>query len=69
MKGFEVCNLTVQNALHQFPSLRGCACAWEDDLCDSVLVLAAQCHGKPGAVFSLVSDKSVLFKFCLPKGV
>lgn len=36
MKGFEVCNLTIQTALDQFPSLIGCACAYQEDLCASM---------------------------------
>uniref|UniRef100_A0AAX7T8Q2 GDNF/GAS1 domain-containing protein n=1 Tax=Astatotilapia calliptera TaxID=8154 RepID=A0AAX7T8Q2_ASTCA len=55
IKGSEVCNMTIQTILHQFPSLPGCVCAWEEELCDSIQVLATQCHQKPGAVFSEVS--------------
>ncbi|XP_022067837.1 GDNF family receptor alpha-like isoform X1 [Acanthochromis polyacanthus] len=47
IKGSEVCNMTIQTILDQFPSLRGCVCAWEEDLCDSIQVLASQCHRKP----------------------
>ncbi|XP_063346962.1 GDNF family receptor alpha-like isoform X1 [Pelmatolapia mariae] len=47
IKGSEVCNMTIQTILHQFPSLRGCVCAWEEELCDSIQVLATQCHQKP----------------------
>uniref|UniRef100_G3NSL7 GDNF/GAS1 domain-containing protein n=1 Tax=Gasterosteus aculeatus aculeatus TaxID=481459 RepID=G3NSL7_GASAC len=47
MKGLEVCNLTVQAALDRFPSLHGCVCAWEEELCDSIQALATQCQHKP----------------------
>ncbi|XP_005915582.1 GDNF family receptor alpha-like isoform X1 [Haplochromis burtoni] len=47
IKGSEVCNMTIQTILHQFPSLPGCVCAWEEELCDSIQVLATQCHQKP----------------------
>ncbi|XP_071336935.1 GDNF family receptor alpha-like isoform X2 [Trachinotus anak] len=47
IKGSEVCNMTIQTVLDQFPSLRGCVCAWEEELCDSIQALATQCHGKP----------------------
>ncbi|KAM9726812.1 GDNF family receptor alpha-like isoform 2-T2 [Menidia menidia] len=47
IKGTEVCNMTVQTALDQFPSLRGCVCAWEEELCDSLQALASQCPHKP----------------------
>ncbi|XP_041804059.1 GDNF family receptor alpha-like isoform X2 [Chelmon rostratus] len=47
IKGSEVCNMTIQTALDQFPSLQGCVCAWEEELCDSMQALAAQCHRKP----------------------
>lgn len=59
IKGSEVCNMTIQTILHQFPSLPGCVCAWEEELCDSIQVLATQCHQKPGAVFSEVSEISI----------
>uniref|UniRef100_A0A8C9ZUB9 GDNF/GAS1 domain-containing protein n=1 Tax=Sander lucioperca TaxID=283035 RepID=A0A8C9ZUB9_SANLU len=36
IKGSEVCNLTIQTVLDQFPSLHGCVCAWEEELCDSI---------------------------------
>ncbi|XP_031697679.1 GDNF family receptor alpha-like [Anarrhichthys ocellatus] len=49
IKGSEVCNLTIQTVLDQFPSLHGCVCAWEEELCDSIQVLATQCHQKPAA--------------------
>ncbi|XP_070834347.1 GDNF family receptor alpha-like isoform X1 [Chaetodon trifascialis] len=49
IKGSEVCNMTIQAALDQFPSLQGCVCAWEEELCDSIQALAAQCHRKPAA--------------------
>ncbi|KAL7382923.1 hypothetical protein ABVT39_001627 [Epinephelus coioides] len=49
IKGSQVCNLTIHNVLDQFPSLRGCVCAWEEELCGSIQVLATQCHQKPGA--------------------
>ncbi|XP_030603525.1 GDNF family receptor alpha-like [Archocentrus centrarchus] len=45
--GSEVCNITIPAILYQFPSLRGCVCAWEGELCDSMQVLATQCHQKP----------------------
>ncbi|XP_073338500.1 GDNF family receptor alpha-like [Pagrus major] len=49
-KGSEVCNMTIQTALDQFPSLRGCVCTWkEEGLCDSMRTLAEQCHRKPAA--------------------
>ncbi|XP_039994391.1 GDNF family receptor alpha-like [Xiphias gladius] len=47
IKGSEVCNMTIKNMLDQFPSLRGCVCAWGEELCDSVQALATQCHRKP----------------------
>ncbi|KAM4591023.1 GDNF family receptor alpha-like isoform 2-T2 [Odontesthes bonariensis] len=47
IKGSVVCNITIQTALDQFPSLRGCVCAWEEELCDSIQVLASQCPRKP----------------------
>ncbi|KAM4598891.1 GDNF family receptor alpha-like [Fundulus diaphanus] len=48
IKGSECCNLTIQTALDQFPSLQGCVCTWEEELCDSIQVLATQCLQKPG---------------------
>lgn len=51
--------MTIQTALDQFPSLQGCVCAWEEELCDSMQALAAQCHRKPGALFSVVSEISI----------
>nr|XP_046258497.1 GDNF family receptor alpha-like [Scatophagus argus] len=59
IKGSEVCNMTIQMALDQFPSLQGCACAWQEELCDSIQVLATQCHVKPGAVFSAFCTISI----------
>ncbi|XP_069000214.1 GDNF family receptor alpha-like [Embiotoca jacksoni] len=47
IKGSEVCNMTIQAILDQFPSLQGCVCAWEDEPCDAIQVLATQCHRKP----------------------
>lgn len=49
MKGSLVCNMSLQALLELFPSLRGCVCAQEGDLCDSIPALAAQCHQKPEA--------------------
>uniref|UniRef100_A0A3Q0SKA9 GDNF/GAS1 domain-containing protein n=1 Tax=Amphilophus citrinellus TaxID=61819 RepID=A0A3Q0SKA9_AMPCI len=45
--GSEVCNITIPAILYQFPSLRGCVCAWEGELCDSMQVLATQCDQNP----------------------
>uniref|UniRef100_A0A3B4VP99 GDNF/GAS1 domain-containing protein n=1 Tax=Seriola dumerili TaxID=41447 RepID=A0A3B4VP99_SERDU len=59
IKGSEVCNMTIQTILDRFPSLRGCVCAWEGELCDSIQALATQCHKKPGAVFSVLSAISI----------
>lgn len=69
MKGFEVCNLTIQTALDQFPSLYGCVCACQEDLCASTRALASQCHRQAGAVLSSFWDKHLLLRlhFCLPK--
>ncbi|XP_068184222.1 LOW QUALITY PROTEIN: GDNF family receptor alpha-like [Antennarius striatus] len=47
IKGSEVCNMTIQTAMDQFPSLQGCVCSWEEELCDSIQTLVAQCHRKP----------------------
>ncbi|XP_030012687.1 GDNF family receptor alpha-like [Sphaeramia orbicularis] len=47
IKASEVCNMTIQAILGQFPSLRGCLCAQEEERCDSVPVLATQCLQKP----------------------
>ena len=62
IKGSEVCNMTIQTALDQFPSLRGCVCAWKEEegeeLCDSIQALATQCQLQPGAVFSVLSQIS-----------
>uniref|UniRef100_A0A3B4ZPJ1 GDNF/GAS1 domain-containing protein n=1 Tax=Stegastes partitus TaxID=144197 RepID=A0A3B4ZPJ1_9TELE len=72
IKGSEVCNMTIQTILDQFPSLQGCVCAQEEDLCDSIQVLASQCRRKPGAVFSVVSKISSYrwnYIFCLPKAI
>ncbi|XP_056903325.1 GDNF family receptor alpha-like isoform X2 [Takifugu flavidus] len=44
MSGFEVCNLTVQTALDRFPSLRGCVCACQEDLCASTPAVVTQCR-------------------------
>ncbi|XP_022619164.1 GDNF family receptor alpha-like [Seriola dumerili] len=49
IKGSEVCNMTIQTILDRFPSLRGCVCAWEGELCDSIQALATQCHKKPAS--------------------
>ncbi|KAE8279549.1 hypothetical protein D5F01_LYC21672 [Larimichthys crocea] len=49
IKGSEVCNMTIQTILDQFPSLQECVCAWEEELCDSIQALATQCHPKPAA--------------------
>ncbi|XP_045927366.1 GDNF family receptor alpha-like [Micropterus dolomieu] len=47
IKGSEVCNMTIQTILDQFPSLQGCVCAWEEEFCDSIQALATQCHRTP----------------------
>ncbi|KAM3863066.1 GDNF family receptor alpha-like [Diretmus argenteus] len=47
IKGSKVCNMTIQSILDQFPSLQGCMCAWEEELCSSIQALATQCHQKP----------------------
>ncbi|KAF3708312.1 GDNF family receptor alpha-like Precursor [Channa argus] len=47
IKGLEGCNMTIQSVLDQFPSLRGCVCAWQEELCDSIQALATECHRKP----------------------
>ncbi|XP_047459877.1 GDNF family receptor alpha-like [Mugil cephalus] len=47
IKGSEVCNMTIQTILDQLPSLQGCVCDWEEELCDSIQVLATQCQPKP----------------------
>ncbi|XP_061601430.1 GDNF family receptor alpha-like [Cololabis saira] len=47
IKSSEVCNLTIQTAMNQFPALRGCVCAWEEEFCDSIQVLAKQCPRMP----------------------
>ncbi|XP_070772766.1 GDNF family receptor alpha-like [Enoplosus armatus] len=49
IKGSEVCNMTIQTILDQFPSLRRCVCAWEEELCDSIQALATQCRRTPAA--------------------
>ncbi|XP_056291931.1 GDNF family receptor alpha-like isoform X2 [Pseudoliparis swirei] len=49
IKGLAVCNMTIQTALDQFPSLHRCVCAWEEERCDSIQSLATQCHQKPAA--------------------
>ncbi|XP_059215880.1 GDNF family receptor alpha-like [Centropristis striata] len=49
IKGSEQCNLTIQTVMDHFPSLSGCVCAWEEELCDSIQALATQCHQKPAA--------------------
>lgn len=51
--------MTIQTVLDQFPSLLGCVCAWEEELCDAIQTLDRQCHGKPGAVFSVGSEISI----------
>ncbi|MED6286696.1 hypothetical protein CHARACLAT_008701 [Characodon lateralis] len=48
IKGSEGCNLTIQTALDLFPSMQGCVCTWEEELCDSIQALATQCLQKPG---------------------
>ncbi|XP_038152239.1 GDNF family receptor alpha-like isoform X2 [Cyprinodon tularosa] len=48
IKGSGGCNLTIQTVLDQFPSLQGCVCTWEVELCDSIQELATQCLQKPG---------------------
>ncbi|XP_051273225.1 GDNF family receptor alpha-like isoform X2 [Dicentrarchus labrax] len=47
IKGSDMCNMTIQTILNQFPTLQGCVCAWEEELCDSIKALATQCHQKP----------------------
>lgn len=59
MTGLKACNLTIQTALDQFPSLQGCVCALEEELCGPIHALATQCHQKPGAVFSIVYEISI----------
>lgn len=59
MTGLKACNLTIQTALDRFPSLQGCVCALEEELCDPIQALATQCHQKPGAVFSVVYEISI----------
>ncbi|KAK5908375.1 hypothetical protein CgunFtcFv8_016441 [Champsocephalus gunnari] len=49
IKGSEVCNLTIQTVLDQFPSLHGCVCAWEEEHCGSIEALATQCNQKTAA--------------------
>ncbi|KAM3605753.1 uncharacterized protein V6R79_004030 [Siganus canaliculatus] len=47
IKGSDICNMTIQAALDQSPSLRGCVCSWEEGLCDSAQALATQCRRQP----------------------
>ncbi|KAM7385696.1 hypothetical protein PAMP_001758 [Pampus punctatissimus] len=47
IKSSEVCDITIQTVLDQFPSLQGCVCAWDEELCDSIQKLATQCHQRP----------------------
>ncbi|KAM6916228.1 GDNF family receptor alpha-like [Xenentodon cancila] len=47
IKSSQVCNLTIQTVMNQLPALRGCVCAWEEELCDSIQVLAKQCPRMP----------------------
>ncbi|XP_028324769.1 GDNF family receptor alpha-like [Gouania willdenowi] len=65
IKGSEVCNMTVQAIMDQFPSLRGCVCAWEEELCGSIEELATQCHQKTGVhqERSINWQKSSLVKY------
>ncbi|XP_036978551.1 GDNF family receptor alpha-like isoform X3 [Acanthopagrus latus] len=50
IKGLGACNMTIQTALDQLPSLRGCVCTWkEEGLCDSMRMLAEQCRRRPAA--------------------
>ncbi|XP_034538634.1 GDNF family receptor alpha-like [Notolabrus celidotus] len=46
IKGSPVCNMTIQAILDQYPTLQGCVCAWEGELCDSIQALATQCSPK-----------------------
>uniref|UniRef100_A0A7N6AMR9 GDNF/GAS1 domain-containing protein n=1 Tax=Anabas testudineus TaxID=64144 RepID=A0A7N6AMR9_ANATE len=39
IKGSEVCNMTIQSVLNQFPSLQGCVCDWQEELCGSIQAL------------------------------
>ncbi|XP_034040812.1 GDNF family receptor alpha-like [Thalassophryne amazonica] len=48
LKGSTVCNMTIQAVLNQYPSLHGCVCTWEEELCDSLQALATQCLQKTG---------------------
>ncbi|KAK2824207.1 hypothetical protein Q5P01_021382 [Channa striata] len=47
IKGLEGCNMTIQSVLDQFPSLRECVCARQEELCGSIQALATECHRKP----------------------
>ncbi|KAM6997618.1 GDNF family receptor alpha-like isoform 2-T2 [Tautogolabrus adspersus] len=44
IKGSQACNMTIQAVLDQFPSLQGCVCVREEELCDSIRALATQCR-------------------------
>lgn len=70
MNGFEVCNLTVQTALDRFPSLRGCVCACQEDLCASTPAVVTQCRRQAGAVLSSLSEKHLQLRlhFLFTKG-
>ncbi|XP_056148220.1 GDNF family receptor alpha-like [Lampris incognitus] len=47
IKGSKVCNMSVQSILDQFPSMQGCVCAWEEQLCASLQMLTTQCNQRP----------------------
>uniref|UniRef100_UPI0037E88BB2 GDNF family receptor alpha-like n=1 Tax=Semicossyphus pulcher TaxID=241346 RepID=UPI0037E88BB2 len=49
IKGSELCNMTIHTVLDQYPSLQGCVCVWEEELCDSIRALAAQCRPNTAA--------------------
>uniref|UniRef100_A0A3P8TNF1 GDNF/GAS1 domain-containing protein n=1 Tax=Amphiprion percula TaxID=161767 RepID=A0A3P8TNF1_AMPPE len=65
IKASEVCNMTIQTILDQFPSLRGCVCAWEEDLCDSIQVLNSL---NTNVMFLNSSNSSTPFLFVVYDG-
>ncbi|XP_028982716.1 GDNF family receptor alpha-like [Betta splendens] len=46
IKGSYACNMTIQSVLESFPSMRGCVCSWQEELCGSIQALATQCQRK-----------------------
>lgn len=49
IKVSKVCNMTIHSIVDQYPTVRGCLCAWEEP-CTSLELLTSQCLPETGAL-------------------